>query len=189
MKHRLVSVLGAVALAGAIALGVSGTAFAMTPAPTASQIDCDNAAGLTATAMTNYNNQLTTVTARLKELGFTSTTISSAEQLLNSGPLTTEMKVQLLQMVYAEHIQGQVTAADGTSLATLLDLKVKVDAAVAVQNLACLGLTPTVVVPAPAATSGAIVAPTTVAPAPVYTSPVPTVAPSTGGGGAFNGGN
>lgn len=181
MKHRLAASMAAVAIAGALALGVSGTAFAST-AP-ADQTACDNAAGLTATAMTNYNNQLTTVTARLKELGFTSTTISSAEQLLNSGPLTTEMKVQLLQMVYAEHIQGQVTAADGTSLATLLDLKVKVDAAVAVQNLACLGLVPTVTVPAPAATSGAIVAPVT--PAPVYT--VPSGAPSAGDGSSLSG--
>jgi hypothetical protein len=181
MKHRLIATLGAVAVAGAVSLGVTGTAFAMTPAPSASQADCDNAAGLTATAQANLNNQLAVVTARLKELGVTTSTISQAEALLNSGPLTDAMKVQLLQMVYAEHIQGQVTAQDGTNLALVLDMKVRLDGAEAVQNLACLGFTPTPpATTAPAANPGAIIAPAT---------PLPTVAPGTGGGGAFNGNN
>ncbi len=183
MKHRLAATLTAAAAAGAIALGVSGTANAMTPAPMASQVDCDNAAGLTATAQANFNAKLTVVTARLKELGFTTNTIGQAEALLASGPLTTEMKVQLLQMVYAEHIQGQLTAADGTNVAALLDLKVRLDAAQAVSAAACIGFVPTVapvptVVPAPAANPGAVLAPT-------YT--VPSGAPAAGDGSGIAG--
>ena len=174
MKHRLVAVLGAFAVAGIVALGTAGTANAMTPAPSASQVDCDNAAGLTATAQANLNNQLAVVTARLKELGVTTSTISQAEALLNSGPLTDAMKVQLLQMVYAEHIQGQVTAQDGTNLALVLDMKVRLDAAEAVSAAACIGFTPTQV--APAAAPGAIVAPV-----------VPSGAPQAGTGSAFDG--
>lgn len=180
MKHRLTAAISAVAVAGIVALGASGTANAMTPAPTANQVDCDNAAGLTAAASVKFNNQLALVTARLKELGVTTSTIGQAEALLNSGPLTDAMKVQLLQMVYAEHIQGQITAQDGTNLAVLLDLKVRLDAAEAVSAAACVGLTPTPATPAPAATPGAILVPVT---------PVPTVPPATGGGGAFNGSN
>lgn len=177
MKHRLVSALGAVAVAGALALGVSGTANAMTPAPTASQVDCDNAATLTATAKTNLNNQLAVVTARLKELGVTTATIGQAEALLNSGPLTDAMKVQLIGMVYAEHVMGQVTTQDGTNLAKVLDLKVRVDGAESVQNLACLGLTPTPpATTTPAATPGAVLAPV-----------VPNGAPAAGDGSSLAG--
>jgi hypothetical protein len=179
MKHRLVAVLGAFAVAGVVALGTAGTANAMTPAPSASQVDCDNAAGLTATAQANLNNQLAVVTARLKELGVTTSTISQAEALLNSGPLTDAMKVQLLQMVYAEHIQGQVTAQDGTNLALVLDDKVRLDAAEAVQAAACVGFQPTPpATTAPAANPGAIIAPAT---------PLPVGGVATGDGSSLSG--
>lgn len=165
MKHRLIAILGAVAVAGGLALGLSGTAIAATPA------DCTNAMALSATAQVNYTNALNVVVARAKELGFTAANIAQAEAILNQGKVTAAQQASLMQL-YSEHASMFSLVSDLPKIKAVLDTRLTLNAAIAAQGIACAGM--------PAATV-APVAPLTLTPAmpaPVYAVPVVPACPN-----------
>lgn len=175
---RLVAALGAVTVAGVVAVGTSGVAFAATPQ------DCQNAVNATAAANVTFTNDLSVVVARAKELGFTADQIQQAQTLLTQGALTDQVKSQLM-MLYGEHFSLKVTQDDLNKVGALLNAKLALDAAQAAQNISCAGM----VVPAP---TNMAAMPSTTAPAPAATPAMPTPvipqgAAGTGDGSRANG--
>lgn len=135
-------ILATTAVVAAAVLATAGVANA-SPVKSASQMDCNNAAGLTATAQTNATNTLNVLVARAKELGFTAQQISDAQKVIADSKTVADAQSGLM-MVYSEHpVTGFDPTADLKLVGNAVTARLNLAAAQAAQNIACAGgLTP-----------------------------------------------
>lgn len=151
-------ILATTAVVAAAVLATAGVANA-SPVKSASQMDCNNAAGLTATAQTNATNTLNVLVARAKELGFTAQQISDAQKVIADSKTVADAQSGLM-MVYSEHpVTGFDPTADLKLVGNAVTARLNLAAAQAAQNIACAGLVAGA--PATSATGGTTTTTTT----------------------------